>query len=97
MRNSSTGAAPWVPLQLYYYSSIRNNTTMHNIRGFRTSSIWTKMTFEHVLICEDLLNSASEIQFRWIGTRQSMWILGNVSARFVVDQTFKIFDDQFDW
>jgi hypothetical protein len=102
VRTSSSQAAPWIPLQLNYYSEM-NSTSTKVIRGYPVPAIGSIGAVEHIHICGDLLRDASAIQFRWMGTSREepredrdVWALGNVGVTLVVaNKTFRIIEESF--
>ena len=103
MRTSSTSADPWIPVRLNYYSRGRNNTRDKNVRGYTVQAIHTEDALQHVSICgsASLLENATEIQFRWMGTvmtkrGRDIWALSDVSATLFNDETrFEILEGSF--
>ena len=107
MRNSSSGSAPWIPLQMtYYIPGINTIDTddMFCINGYTVpiSGRTANTVTESVHICGDLLCDISEVQFRWLGSvkvkevKADMWALANVSANLIIgNKSIEIFRDTF--
>ena len=105
MRNSSSGSAPWIPLQMTYHSNDDTNSTIR-INGYTVpiSGRTANTVIESVHICGDLLCDISdhEVQFRWLGSvnasevKTEMWALANVSANLIIgNKSIEIFRDTF--
>ena len=107
VRTSSLSDAPWIPLQLHYYTTGGDVDSTSSIRGYSvpTSGRTADTVTGSVDICGDLLQDANEVQFRWMGTsfldnnaaiRSDMWALANVAANLVIgDESVEIFRDNF--
>ena len=107
MRNSSSGSAPWIPLQRTYRisnSSNKNTDDTFLINGYTVpvSGRKANTVTESVYICGDLLCDISEVQFRWLGSvnvkelKTEMWALANVSANLIIgNKSIEIFRDTF--
>ena len=107
VRTSSLSDAPWIPLQLHYYTTGGDVDSTSSIRGYSvpTSGRTADIVTGSVDICGDLLQDANEVQFRWMGTgildnnmpvRSDMWALANVAANLVVgNESIEIFQDTF--
>lgn len=110
MRNSSSGSAPWIPLQQTYYISGSGSASgsdtngMSSINGYSVSysGRTSKTVTESVHICGDLLCDISEVQFRWLGSvevsgvKTDVWALANVTANLIIgNKSMEIFRDTF--
>ena len=104
MRNSSSGGAPWIPLQTTYHSSNNDTDDTFPINGYTVpiSGRKANIVTESVHICGDLLCDISEVQFRWLGSvnvsrvKTDMWALANVSANLIIgNKSIEIFRDTF--
>ena len=109
MRNSSSGSAPWIPLQITYHnitsnssSSDTDNTSRINGYTVPISGRTANTVTESVHICGDLLCDISEVQFRWLGSvtvkevKTDIWALANVSANLIIgNKSIEIFRDTF--
>ena len=108
VRTSSLSDAPWIPLQLHYYTTGGDVDSTSSIRGYSvpTSGRTADTVTGSVDICGDLLQDANEVQFRWMGTaildnimpvRSDMWALANVAANLIVGngRIYEIFGDTF--
>ena len=107
MRNSSSGSAPWIPLQrTYHISNSNNDDTDHTfiINGYTVpvSGRTANTVTGSVHICGDLLCDITEVQFRWLGSvnvsqvKTDMWALANVSANLIIgNKSIAIFRDTF--
>ena len=105
VRTSSLSDAPWIPLQLHYYTTGGDVESTSSIRGYSvpTSGRTADTVTGSVDICGDLLQDANEVQFRWMGTAifekpgfNNMWALANVTANLIVGNgRSEIFGDIF--